>query len=93
MSARGNTSKDGSYLEDQDYVVKHTGESIDTLVASRGEDIVENDDSDQDSEANFKRHGRKNARSSLQIPPEWLLEIVFSMTSKAVWTCPLTLKM
>jgi len=37
--------------------------------------------------------GTKNVRSLLQIPPEWLLQIVFSMTSKAVRTCLLTLKM
>jgi len=37
--------------------------------------------------------GTKNARSSLQIPPKWLLEIVFSMTTKAVRTCLVTLKM
>ena len=61
-SVRGNTSKDGSYFEDQDYDVEYTGKSIDTLVANRGDGIVENDDSDQDSEVNFKRHGRKKRK-------------------------------
>jgi len=92
-STRGNTSKDGSDFEDQDYDVEHTVESINTAVVSRGEGIVENDDNGKDSKANFKRRGRKNARSSLQIPPKWLLETVFSMTFKAIRTCPLTLKM
>ena len=45
-SARGNTSKDGSYFEDQDYDVEHIGKSIDSPIASRGEGTVENDDSD-----------------------------------------------
>jgi len=35
--------------------------------------------------------GVEKARLSLQIPQEWLLEIVFSMPSKAVRTCLLTL--
>jgi len=41
----------------------------------------------------FNVVGTKNARLLLQIPLEWLLKIVFSMTSKAVRPCPLTLKM
>ena len=48
-SARGYTSKDGSDFKDQHYDVEHTGESIDIPIASRGEGIVEDDDSDQDS--------------------------------------------
>ena len=70
-SAGGDNSMDGSDFEDQDYDVEHIGEFIDTHVASRGEGIIKNDDSDQDSEANFKRRRRKkNARCLLQILPE-----------------------
>ena len=61
-SARGNISKDGSDFEDRDDDVEHTGEFIDTPITSRGEDAVKNDDSDQDSEANFKRRGRKKRK-------------------------------
>ena len=61
-SARDNISKDGSDFEDRDDDVEHTGEFIDTPIASRGEDIIENDDSDQDSEANLKRCGRKKCK-------------------------------
>jgi len=61
-SARGNISKDGSDFEDRDDDVEHTGEFIDTFVTSRGEGVVENDDSDQDSKANFKRRGRKKRK-------------------------------
>jgi len=61
-SAWGNTSKDRSDFEDQDYDVEHTDELIDTPVASRGEGIIENDDSDQDSKANFKRRGLKKCK-------------------------------
>jgi len=60
-SARGDTSKDGFDFEDQYYDVEHTGESIDTLIASKGEGTVDNDDSDKDLEANFKRE-RKNRK-------------------------------
>ena len=61
-SARGNTSKDRTDFEDQDDDIKHTDEFIDIPIASRGEGIVENDDTDQDSEANFKRRGRKKCK-------------------------------
>ena len=61
-SARGNTSKDGSNFEDQDYDVERTSKYIDTPIASRGKGIVENDDSDQDSEANFKHRGCKKCK-------------------------------
>lgn len=56
----GHTSKEGSDFEDQDSNVEQTDESLDTPIADRGGDTVENDDSDQDSETNFKR--KKNAR-------------------------------
>ena len=56
---RGNTSKDGSDFEDQDSDVERTGEYLDTPAADRGGDTIDNDDSDQDSEANFKRCGHK----------------------------------
>jgi len=92
-STRGNILKDGSDFKEWDDDVEHTGEFIDTPVACRWEGIVENDDSHQDSEVNFKRRGAKNARLLLQILEGWLLETVFSMTSKVVQTCPLTLKM
>jgi len=61
-SARGNISKDGSDFKDRDDDVEHTGEFIDTPVASTGEGVIENDNSDQDSEANFKRYGRKKRK-------------------------------
>ena len=61
-NAKGNISKDGSDLEDRDDDVEHTGEFIDTPVASKGEGVVETDDSDQDSETNFKRRGRKKRK-------------------------------
>jgi len=53
-STGGNPLKVGSDFEDQDYDVEHIGEFIDTSVASRRDDIIENDDSDKDLEANFK---------------------------------------
>ena len=61
-NTRGNTSKDGSDFENQDYDIEHTGEYIDTPVASRAEGIIENDDSYCDLRANFKRRGRKKGK-------------------------------
>ncbi|KAJ8435025.1 hypothetical protein Cgig2_013675 [Carnegiea gigantea] len=63
-SRRGNTSKDGSDFEDQDSDAERTGESLDTTVADRGGDIIDSDDSDQDSEANFKHHGHKKCNTA-----------------------------
>ena len=48
-NTRGNTSKEGSDFEDQDSDVERTDESLDTPIANRGGDIVENDNSDQNS--------------------------------------------
>ena len=62
-SARGNTSKDGSDFKDQDHNVEHTEKSIDTPIANRGEGTVQNDDSNQDSEANFKCRGCKKRKT------------------------------
>jgi len=56
---RGNTSNDGSDFEDQDSDVERTGEPLDTPIGDRGGKTIDNDDSDQDSEANFKRCGHK----------------------------------
>ncbi|KAJ8438229.1 hypothetical protein Cgig2_028132 [Carnegiea gigantea] len=60
---RGNASKDGSDFEDQDSDVEWTGKSLDTPVADRGRDTIDNDDSDQDSEGNFKRCGHKKRKT------------------------------
>ncbi|KAJ8443850.1 hypothetical protein Cgig2_010314 [Carnegiea gigantea] len=77
-NTRANTSKEGSDFEDQDSDAKQIGESLDTRVANRQGDTIKNDDSDKDSEANFKHRGHKK---------QCLLEIVFSMTSQAIQTC------
>jgi len=90
-NTRGHTSKEGSNFEDQDSDVERT-ESLDTPIADQGGDAIENDDSDQDSEAKFKRRGHKKVGPSLPILLECLVEIVFSMTSQVVQTC-LSLKM
>ena len=92
-SARGNISKNGSDFQDRDDDVEHTGKFIDTPVASRGEGVVENDDGDQDSEANFKRRGHKKCKIVAANTSRMALGDNFSMASKVVQTCPLTLKM
>jgi len=77
---RGNTSKDGSYFKDQDSDVERIEDLLILLLLIEG-DNIDNDDSDQDSEANFKRHGHKKCKIVLPILPVRLLEIVFSMAS------------
>ena len=50
-------------FEDHNYDAERTGESLDAPIADRGGDTIDNDDSDQDSEANFKRHGHKKRKT------------------------------
>ena len=48
-NTQGQVLEDGSDFEDQDSDAEQTGKSSDVYIANRGDDIVENDNSEWDS--------------------------------------------
>jgi len=91
--ARGNNSKDGLISRTEMTMLSIPANSLTLLFPVEERALLKMMTVTKIQKLTANVMGVKNARSSSQILPEWLLEIVFAMTSKVVQTCPLTLKM